>query len=159
MNHTSMVRNYIAPLDNMLPCWNIYLFLTLRWWSSARELIIFNEMFAFYCMANQLQCQISEVILGGETFCKERLLKKTLSPVKIAFMGIIPTLSRLARCWDHSWLYFRYFEVEVFCYINRLLLKVFSLLVLKKCVFYLQLLFFPRKTTGFHSVSSFFKQM
>ena len=35
-------------------------------------------MFAFYCMANQLQCQISEVILGGETFCKERLLKKNI---------------------------------------------------------------------------------
>ena len=57
---------------------------------------------------------------------------------------------------------FRYSEAEAFRYINyinRLLLKVFLLLVIKKCVFYLQLLLFLRKATGFHSVSSCFKEM
>ena len=51
-------------------------------------------MFAFYCGAKQLYYQTSEIIVVDLILSQGRLLKKTLFMVKIAFIGLIPMLSR-----------------------------------------------------------------
>ena len=96
MNHTSMLRNYTATLDNITMSKHLvfYGFLLLRGRSSVGGLIYLLRCFLFTAWHNNCNTKLLKSFLLVKMFLRGDYLKKTLFPVKIAFIRTIPTLSR-----------------------------------------------------------------